>query len=566
MTDEDARRGKTQLKREVFLSKAKSFGLNVLDPHIEELYAYVQKTLPILKRIEEIDLNDLEPVWPLTPMHQVKPQQTPSPQRIRERVKVREASHKSDELIYLSAGQLSRLIKKKEVSPVEVIETHLSRIEALEPKLNSFITLLPDRAMAVARRAEKEIQAGRYLGPLHGIPFGLKDLFYVKGVRNTSGSKIFDHFSPHFDSTIARRLKEAGAILLGKLNLHPFAYGITGENEEYGHMHNPWNPSLIAGGSSGGSGSAVASGECTLAMGTDTGGSIRVPGALCGLVGLKPTYGRLSRYGVTALAWSQDHPGPMARTVEDCALMMNAMAGYDSRDPFSLNLRVPDYTQALRGDIKGLRLGVVKEFFEVPIEPKIKESVCEAIDTLGGLGAIVSEVSWPIYHDAMAIASVIQMVEATAYHAKLIKVNASRIYPPARLRLEAGIFIPATDYVQAQRARTLFCRQSYDLFKKVDILAGPTVPVTAFPIGTSKVKIGEKKLNLVSLMSQYTRPFNLNGFPAITIPCGFSKDRLPIGLQLAGRPFDEESLFRIAHVYERTTEWHRQRPPVTDDR
>jgi aspartyl-tRNA(Asn)/glutamyl-tRNA(Gln) amidotransferase subunit A len=252
----------------------------------------------------------------------------------------------------------------------------------------------------------------------------------------------------------------------------------------------------------------------------------------------------------------------MARTVEDCALMMNAVAGYDPKDPFSLNLRVPDYTHALTGSIKGLRMGVVKEFFEVPIEPEVKESVCVAIDTLGGLGAIVSEVSWPIYHDAMVIASVIQMVEATAYHAKLIKTNASRIYPPARLRLEAGIFIPATDYVQAQRARTLFYYQSCDLFKKVDILVGPTVPVTAFPIGTSKVMIGEKKVNLVSLMSQYTRPFNLNGFPAITVPCGFSKDRLPIGLQLVGRPFDEESVLRIAHVYEQSTEWHRQRPNI----
>jgi aspartyl-tRNA(Asn)/glutamyl-tRNA(Gln) amidotransferase subunit A len=553
---------KTELKREAFLSIAKSFGLDIQDPHIEELYAYVQKILPILKRIEALDINDLEPVWPLTSPHQGKPQQTLSPRGKDERIKARKISHKNDELIYLSAGQLARLIKKKKVSPVEVIEAHLSRIDALEPKLNSFITLLPDGAMAAARRAEKEILTGRYLGPLHGIPFGLKDLFYVKGVRNTSGSKIFDHFSPHFDSTIARRLKEAGAILLGKLNLHPFAYGITGENEEYGHMHNPWNPSLIAGGSSGGSGSAVASGECTLAMGTDTGGSIRVPGALCGLVGLKPTYGRLSRYGVTALAWSQDHPGPMARTVEDCALMMNAVAGYDPKDPFSLNLQVPNYTKALKGSIKGLRMGVVKEFFEVPIEPQVKESVCKAIDMLEGLGAIVSEVSWPIYHDAMAIASVIQMVEATAYHAKLIKANASRIYPPARLRLEAGIFIPATDYVQAQRARTLFHHQSCDLFKKVDILAGPTIPVTAFPIGTSKVKIGEKKVNLVSLMSQYTRPFNLNGFPAITVPCGFSKDRLPIGLQLVGRPFDEESVLRIAHVYEQSTEWHRQRPNI----
>ena len=518
--------------------------------------------MPILKRIEDLDLKDLEPAWPLTPLLQTKPQKRTSPRGKGERAKVKDASQKSDELIYLSASQLGRLIKKKEVSPVEVIEAHLSRIDALEPKLNSFITMLSDRAMAEARQAEKEILAGRYLGPLHGIPFGLKDLFYVKGVRNTSGSKIFDHFSPDFDSTIARKLKEAGAILLGKLNLHPFAYGITGENEEYGHMHNPWNPALIAGGSSGGSGSAVASGECTFAMGTDTGGSIRVPGALCGLVGFKPTYGRLSRYGITALAWSQDHPGPMARTVEDCALIMNTVAGYDPKDPFSLHFRVPDYTKALKSDIKGLRLGVVKEFFKVPIEPEVKESVYKAINTLVALGVIVSEVSWPLYHDAMAIASVIQMVEAAAYHAKLIKVNASKIYPPARLRLETGIFIPATDYVQAQRARTLFYHQSNDLFQKVDILAGPTVPVTAFPIGTSKVKIGEKEVNLVSLMSQYTRPFNLNGFPAITIPSGFSKDCLPIGLQLAGRPFNEESVLRTAHVYELATEWHRQRPNI----
>jgi len=466
----------------------------------------------------------------------------------------------SKELCFLSAGQLSRLIHKKEVSPVEVINAHLSRIDALEPKLNSFITLLPDQAMFAARQAEKEIQSGRYLGPLHGIPFGLKDLFYAKGVRNTSGSKIFDHFIPDFDSTIALRLKEAGAILLGKLNMHPFAYGPTGENEEYGHMHNPWNPALIAGGSSGASGSAVASGQCTLTMGTDTGGSVRIPGALCGIVGFKPTYGRLSRYGITALSWSQDHPGPMARTVEDCALVMNAVSGYDPNDPTSLNLPVPNFTKALTDQIKGLKVGVIKEFFEVPIESKVKECVWKAIEKLGELGAIVSEVSWPIYHYTMAIASIIQMAEATAYHSKLIRENASKIYPPVRLRLEAGIFISATDYIQAQRARILFYRQSLDLLKEVDLLAGPTVPVTAFPIGTFEVKVGDQKVNVVSLLTQYTRPFNLNGFPAITVPCGFSNEGLPIGLQLVGRPFDEEDVLRVAHAYEQATEWHRRRP------
>jgi len=468
----------------------------------------------------------------------------------------------STEFCFLSAGQLARLIQKKEISPVEVVEAHLSRIEALEPKLNSFITLLPEQAMSAARHAEKEIQSGRYLGPLHGIPLGLKDLFYVKGIRNTSGSKIFDRFIPDFNSTIALRLKEAGAILLGKLNLHPFAYGPTGENEEYGHMHNPWNPALIAGGSSGGSGSAVASGQCAFAMGSDTGGSIRIPAALCGIAGFKPTYGRLSRYGITPLAWSQDHAGPIVRTVEDCALVMNAVAGYDSNDPTSARISVPDYTKALTEQIKGLRVGMVKEFFEGPLESQVKECVGKAIEKLSELGAIVSEVSWPIYHYAMAIASVIQMAEATAYHSKLLKEKASEIYPPVRLRLEGGIFISATDYIEAQRACTLFYRHSLDLFQEIDLLATPTVPVTAFPIGATRLIMSGQKANVISLLTQYTRPFNLNGFPAITLPCGFSKEGLPIGLQLAGRPFDEETVLRVARAYEQSTDWHLRRPLI----
>jgi aspartyl-tRNA(Asn)/glutamyl-tRNA(Gln) amidotransferase subunit A len=550
------------LNKELFLSMVKAFGLDINDPHIEELYAYVQKILPTLKRIEQLDLNDLEPTMPLPPSIQLKSQQGHPPRREKERVKAKRASTKTDELCFLSASQLSRLIQKKEVSPIEVIKAHLSRIEHLEPTLNSFITLLPEQAITAARHIENEIQSGRSLGPLQGIPFGLKDLYYVQGVRNTSGSKIFEHFIPNYNSTMAFKLKKAGAILLGKLNLHPLAYGATGENEEYGHMHNPWNPTLIAGGSSGGSGSAVASGQCTFTMGSDTGGSIRIPGALCGVVGFKPTYGRLSRYGLSALAWSQDHPGPMARTVEDCALVMNAVAGHDPNDPTSANLPVPDYTKALTGHIKGLRLGVVKEFFEAPIESQVKEWVWKAIKKLGELGMIVSEVSWPLFPYSMVIASIIQMAEATTYYSKLIKEKGAQIYPPVRLRLEAGIYISATDYIQAQRARTLFYLQSLKLLQKVDLLAAPTVPVTAFPIGTSGVKVGGQKVNVISLLTQYTRPFNLNGFPAITLPCGFSDDGLPIGLQLVGRPFDEETILRAAHAYEQATEWHPKRPPI----
>ena len=467
-----------------------------------------------------------------------------------------------EEICYLSAGELSPLIQKREISPVEIVKAHLNRIESLEPILNSFITLLADQAMEAARQAEKEIQAGRYRGPLHGIPLGLKDLFYTKGIRTTSGSKIFDTFIPNVDGTVVTKLKEAGTILLGKLNMHPFAYGPTGENQEYGHMHNPWNPELITGGSSGGSGSAATSGQCTLTMGSDTGGSVRIPAALCGLVGLKPTYGRVSRYGLTPLAWSQDHVGPMARSVKDCALAMNAIAGYDPNDPTSMDAPVPDYSRTLTGEIRGLRIGVPKEYFEIPIDSRVKEQFWKAMGRLGELGAVISEVSWPMFHDSMAIASTIQMSEATAYHSDLIKAHGPRIYPPVRLRLEAGFFISAIDYIQAQRARALFYHQSLRLFEKVDLLAGPTVPVTAFKIGLDKVKVGQANVGAISLLTQYTRPFNLNGFPAITLPCGFSDDGLPIGLQLAGRPFEEEMVLRLAHAYEASTDWHLRRPRI----
>jgi len=297
-------------------------------------------------------------------------------------------------------------------------------------------------------------------------------------------------------------------------------------------------------------------------MGSDTGGSIRIPGALCGLVGLKPTYGRLSRYGLTALAWSQDHAGPLTRTVEDCALILNAAAGYDPNDPASLRLPVPDFTRALTADVKGLRIAVPREYFEVPVDSQVKEAVWKAIRKLEELGARVSEVSWPIYHQAMAIAGTIQLVEAAAYHRDLIKAHGSRIDPLVRMRLEAGFFISGLDYVQAQRARTLFYRESLHVLRDADLLAGPTVPVTAFKIGTTEMKVGNVSMKVIPLLTQYTRSFNLNGFPAVTVPCGFSKEGLPIGLQLAGRPFDEETVLRAAHAYEQATDWHYRRPPI----
>jgi aspartyl-tRNA(Asn)/glutamyl-tRNA(Gln) amidotransferase subunit A len=466
------------------------------------------------------------------------------------------------ELCYMSAGKLSRLIQRREVSPVEVVDAHLARIEATDGVLNSFITLLPDRARAAARLAETQIQSGNYRGPLHGIPVGLKDLFNTGGVRTTSGSRIFDNFIPERDCTVAAGFQQAGAILLGKLNMHQFAYGPTGENPDYGHMHNPWNPELVAGGSSGGSGSAAAAGQCTITMGSDTGGSIRIPAALCGIVGLKPTYGRVSRHGLTPLSWCMDHPGPMVRTVEDAALTMNAIAGYDPNDVASARVEVPDYTTALTGEVQGLRIGVPREYFEAPLDPQVAEAVQKAINLLGELGATVTEVSFPMFKYSQAISDTVLMAEAATYHRGLLSREGDKLYPPVLLRLEAGLFISAADYLKAQQARAQFNWEARQLLNEVDLLAGPTEPITAPRLLAAEVQVGEQIMGTTAALTQYTRPYNITGFPAISIPCGFSNEGMPIGLQLAGRPFDELTVLRTAYAYEQATDWHQRRPPI----
>ncbi|MDE0719205.1 MAG: amidase [Dehalococcoidia bacterium] len=466
------------------------------------------------------------------------------------------------EICYMGAGDLSKLVQSKEISPVEIIEAHLTRIDATEPVLNSFITLLADQARKSARQAEKDIQAGRYKGPLHGIPVALKDLYNTGGVRTTSGSRIFDTFIPTEDCTVAAKFHQAGAILLGKLNMHQFAYGPTGENPDYGHMHNPWNPDMVTGGSSGGSGSAAAAGQCTITTGSDTGGSIRIPAALCGIVGLKPTYGLVSRYGLSALSWSLDHPGPMTRTVEDTAITMNVIAGHDPKDVASAKVDIPDYTSALTGDVKGLRIGIVKEYFEAPLDPQVRKAVMDAISLLESMGAEIKEVSYPMFNQSQAISSTVLMAEATAYHRDLLEKDGHQLYEPVRQRLEAGLFISAAEYLRAQQARSIFDQQGRRLLDEVDLLAGPTDPVTAPEILASKVMAGEQEVGVVGALTQYTRPYNINGFPAISVPCGFSDDGMPIGLQLAGRPFDELTVLRAAHAYEQANDWHTRRPPI----
>jgi aspartyl-tRNA(Asn)/glutamyl-tRNA(Gln) amidotransferase subunit A len=469
----------------------------------------------------------------------------------------------STELCFLSVSRLGKLIEARDISPVDLVTAYLARIESLEPRLNSFITVLSEQALEEARKAEKEIAAGRYRGPLHGIPMTAKDLFLSKGVRTTLGSRIYDTRVPDEDSTLIARLKDAGAILIGKANLNPLAYGeIADEGHfDYGHMHNPWDPSLVSGGSSGGSGSSTAAGEVGFALGSDTGGSVRIPCALCGIVGLKPTYGRLSRHGMTTLSWSLDSPGPMTRTVEDNALVMNAIAGFDPKDASSADMPVPDYTKALTGDIKGLRIGMPKEFFEVPVDPTVKEKVLRAIEEMRALGATVHEVTWPLYHYYESISTILLLVEGAAAHRELVCTKGPGLYEPLRMRLEAGLFVSAADYVRAQQSRVLFNRQCNELFKTVDLLVGPSTPITATKIGSSDITIGDTVMGVTALHTQYLSPFNITGLPSLTLPCGFSAG-LPVGLQIVGRAFDEQTVLRAADAYEKATDWHLRRPSL----
>lgn len=465
------------------------------------------------------------------------------------------------ELYFLSAVELGGLIESKQVSPVEVVQAHLERIEATEATLNSFITRPGEEALEAARRAEAEIAAGDYRGVLHGVPVGLKDLYYVKGMPNTAGSRIFDDFVPDHDGASAESLKSAGAILMGKLNLHQFAFGPTGLNADYGHMHNPWDPERVAGGSSGGSGSAAAAGQCAITLGTDTGGSIRIPSALCGLAGLKPTYGRVSRFGLVSLSWSLDHPGPMARTVEDCAASMQVLAGYDPRDPASADEPVPDYMEALSEDLSGLKVGVPREYFEVPVDAEVEKLVRASLTTLEELGAEVVEVEWPMYHRSADISKIILYAEAAAYHRDLLLRRGEEYDPSVRWRFESGLFISGPDYLRALRHRREYTESARELLQQVDLLAGPMEPVVAPPIEADSIPVNGESVGVIPALTQYTRPFNLTGYPALTVPCGFSEG-MPVGLQLAARPFDEATALRAGYAYQQATDWHKRRTPV----
>jgi aspartyl-tRNA(Asn)/glutamyl-tRNA(Gln) amidotransferase subunit A len=458
--------------------------------------------------------------------------------------------------------ELARMIATKAVSPVEVVRAHLDRIAALDGGLRAYVTVCGDRALGAARAAEGRLMAGEALGPLHGVPYALKDLYDTAGVRTTGGSRIFADRVPTVDATVVRRLAEAGAILLGKLNMVEFAYGPEGLNPHYGHARNPWDAGThrMAGGSSSGSGVAVATGLAPGALGSDTGGSVRIPASLCGITGLKPTYGRVSRAGVLPLAWSMDHVGPMTRTVADSALMLGVMAGYDPADASSSVLPVPDYLAALTGKVNGLRVGVLGPFFLAGAAPPVRAAVEAAAKTLAAAGAIVDEVKLERASLAAAGSLAVVAAEALAYHAELLRTRAADYDPEVARRLRVSAFVGGVHYVRAQQVRALVREEVDAALAHRDVLLAPATPIVAPALDDRQVTLGDGPSDVRAALLRFTRPFNFSGHPACALPCGFTEGGLPIGMQLVGRPFDEATVLRAADAFQRLTDFHTRRP------
>lgn len=467
------------------------------------------------------------------------------------------------ELVFQSASELGKLVKAKKLSPVEITRAFLDRAEALNPQVKAFITVSREEALRDAAVAEKEIRAGRYRGPLHGIPFAPKDNIATAGIRTTNGSKVTADWVPDFDATIAAKLKQAGAILMGKLNLLEFAMGSGRRGAIVGPARNPWNLAHTPSGSSSGSGASLAARMTPLAVGSDTGGPIRSPAKSCGVVGLKPTYGRVSRHGVTTLSWTCDHAGPMARTVADVALMLQAMAGPDPRDPSSASEAVPDYSRALAGGVKGLRIGVPTEFFFDGINPEPLAAIKRAIELLRSQGAELVDVKVPHADLAGAALSVLQGAEGAVFHEKNLKEKAHLFEPLVRERLESGLFYSAVDYIKAQQVRTVLQEETRRVFEACDVMvaaAGNAARLLDAEIGDTDAAPGPS-------VGKQPDPWSLGnatGIPAIVLPCGFTAGPpvLPMGIQFYAKPLAEATLFRVAHAYQAATDWHTRRPPI----
>ncbi len=465
----------------------------------------------------------------------------------------------STEPHFLSIAEASKLIEQKEISPVELTKHFLDRIDDLNPQLNAYLTVTAGHALAQAREAEQEIMDGGYRGPLHGIPYALKDIYCTAGIRTTGHSRTRADFVPDFDATTVTKLNASGAVLLGKLSTHEFAHGGPSFDLPWPAARNPWNRDHITGGSSSGSGAGVAAGLMMGSLGSDTGGSIRNPAALCGLVGLKPTYGLVSRAGVYTNSFSYDHAGPMTWTVEDCAIMLGAIAGHDPLDPASANRAVPDYRAALTGSIKGLRIGVLRHLYEedVPTQPAVKAAMEAAFDVLRGLGAVLEDVRIRNAHDYHDVKITGAESELYAVHEPVLRKRLADFGEDFLGRALGALLISSSDYVQASRQRRLMIAEMQPVYEKYDVL------LTAAPGPAGRLDAW-RTINFWEKTS-LTTPFNVLGGPALAQCIGFTDDGLPMSMQVAGRPFDDATVLRVAHAYEMATPWRSRRPVLDPD-
>jgi aspartyl-tRNA(Asn)/glutamyl-tRNA(Gln) amidotransferase subunit A len=465
---------------------------------------------------------------------------------------------RADDLTELSLADASDLLQARKVSSVELTKACLARIERLNPSLNAFIAVMGDQALAAATAADAETGGGKRRGPLHGIPVALKDLFDTAGVRTTAASAVFADRVPTDDAEVVRRLKAAGAVIVGKLNMHEFAYGDSSAQTHFGPVRNPWKQDYVPGGSSGGSAAAVAARLCYGALGSDTGGSIRQPSAYCGIVGLKPTYGLVSTRGVIPLSWSLDHVGPMCRTVADTALLLQPIAGYDPGDVNSIVSTVPDYSRALRQKVSTLRLGIPRAVFYEKLDPEIEHAVNTALEVLKQLTASTRDVTLPPYQTLPVVGA-----EAYAFHAQYFTRTPQLYQPMTRRRLEAGATVTTSAYIEGRRELDRLRRAVAATFSAVDLLVTPTTPLLPVTVQEAMNDPGTPPPGGVAPSLRNTQPFDIYGLPSISVPCGFSKSGLPIGLEISGPRFGEPRVLALANAYEQATDWHKRKPAST---
>jgi aspartyl-tRNA(Asn)/glutamyl-tRNA(Gln) amidotransferase subunit A len=462
----------------------------------------------------------------------------------------------SRELTALTLSEAAALIRKRDLSPVELTRAHLERIETINPALNCFITITADSAIQRARQAEDAIRRGEIWGPLHGLPVALKDLFETRGVPTTAGSKLFENFIPQTDAAVVEKLQAAGAIILGKLNMHEIALGVTNTTSNFGPCRNPWALERVPGGSSGGSAAALAAGLCLGAFGTDTGGSIRIPASLCGIVGLKPTYGRVSLRGVIPLSWNLDHVGPMARNVTDVAMLLGVIAGYDPQDPSSLLPPEKDDFTRIKGEVSGWRIAMADDDYFNQAETEVLQVVNQAAGVFERLGARVHRVEFPDARLAAQANLLMVQNDAAAFHQQRLQEQPADFGPDVLLRLQKGAAYTSTEYILARRTQTVVLRQFEKFFDQFDLLLTPTTP-TAAPLIEGPDAIEEART-----LTRFTSPFNLTGLPALSVPCGFTSQGLPVGLQLVSRPWAEARLLSAAYAYEGSTDWYLRKPSL----